>query len=151
MYLRPKFKKRMSIFLCCVLLLYLFGCMTEDTCKQLMNYRSNMAFNLVVEGPTTTEDNYYEIYAKDLTLDKYRKIKIDRGLAGVIPHWSKGDTLIKNIGNTIIFLKKKKPVLGTRIFISEWNCNGGLINGRPADEWINRSKRAGYSEDFNEE
>ncbi|WP_146191022.1 hypothetical protein [Sphingobacterium athyrii] len=96
-----------------------------------MEYNSNIEFNLVIEGPTTAEPNYCEMNAKDLILNRSGRAKVDRGLGSIVPNWSIGDTLTKSKGNSIVILKKKKPIQGTRIFVSEWTCNGSFINGEP--------------------
>lgn len=129
--MKSRYKNKLSVFLCGVLLLWLCGCMTEEKCRQIMEYNSNIEFNLVIEGPTTAEPNYYEMNAKDLILNRSGRAKVDRGLGSIVPNWSIGDTLTKSKGNSIVILKKKKPILGTRIFVSEWTCNGSFINGEP--------------------
>ncbi|QIH34397.1 hypothetical protein G6053_16550 [Sphingobacterium sp. DR205] len=96
-----------------------------------MEYNSNIEFNLVIEGPTTAEPNYYEMNAKDLILNRSGRAKVNRGLGSIVPNWSIGDTLTKSKGNSIVILKKKKPIQGTRIFVSEWTCNGSFNNGEP--------------------
>lgn len=134
-------------FSCFVLVIFLYSCLTEQGCKETVNYYNSIEFHVVIEGPRSAEPNYYEMEAKDILLNKSGKVNIDRGLASIVLKWSIGDTLFKNKGNTIVILKKKKSVLGTRIFVSEWTCNGGTINGKPVDTWVSKFKEAGLTED----
>lgn len=81
-------------FACIVLVIFLSSCLTEQGCKETVNYYSNLEFNVVVEGPRSAEPNYYEMEAKDILLNKSSKVKIDRGLVSIVPKWSIGDTLV---------------------------------------------------------